>query len=478
MSRGSVLKPWGFLWRGVSLGRGGVGSVDPAVLGIRFLQFDLFKTCSFGCTLPVVDTNIRPRRAAEVAERRLRAARGVVVNGPRQAGKSELLRLLHGPLGGTLLTLDQPQHLRLARTDPTGFVSDRAYPLIIDEVQRGGDPLVLALKVILDASRDRGQVLLAGSTRFLTEPRLSESLAGRVRFVDLWPFSQGEIEESGPDGDRFLDLLVGTTGDLSRTYGSVPGLGRRDVYARVCTGGFPEAVLAGSQRDRMEFFADYTRTISQRDITELSRLAERIELPSVLRLMAERTATVMNAAGLAQAIGTSEDSMRRYLPLVETIFLTYPLPAFAASTAARTRRRAKLHMTDTGLAAALLGVTPDRLLDPAATVVGQLLETFVLMELVKQMTWSEEQVRLSHYRDAVQREVDIVAETADGRVAGVEVKAAVDVDPRDFRHLAYLRDHLGDRFVNGVVLHCGREPARWGDRLVSLPVAALWSPPA
>lgn len=437
----------------------------------------MFKTRSLGCTFPAVVADLRPRRAAEVAERKLKAARGVVVNGPRQAGKSELLRLLHDPLGGTLLTLDNPQHLRLARMDPTGFVSDRARPLIIDEVQRGGDPLVLALKVILDASRDRGQVLLAGSTRFLTEPRLSESLAGRVRFVDLWPFSQGEIEEVGLEGDRFVDRLVDATGDLYNTYGSVRGEGRRDIYARVCRGGFPEAVLVETDRDRTDFFADYIRTISQRDITELSHLAERIELPSVLRLMAERTATVMNAAGLAQALGTSDDSMRRYLPLVETIFLTYRLPAFAASTAARTRRRAKLHMTDTGLAAALLGVTPDRLLDPAATVVGQLLETFVVMELVKQLTWSEEQVRLSHYRDAVKREIDVVAETADGRVAGVEVKAAVDVDPRDFRHLAYLRDQLGDRFINGVVLHCGREPARWGDRLVSLPVQALWAPP-
>jgi hypothetical protein len=99
------------------------------------------------------------------------------------------------------------------------------------------------------------------------------------------------------------------------------------------------------------------------------------------------------------------------------------------------------------------------------------------MELVKQTTWSEEQVRLSHYRDPDKREVDIIVETPDGRVAGVKVKAAIDVDPRDFRHLAYLRDRLGTRFTNGIVLHCGRETARWGDRLLSLPFAALWTPP-
>ena len=420
-------------------------------------------------------TAILPRLATAVASRRLRDARAIVVNGPRQCGKTELLRLLQDSVGGTLLTLDQPQHLRLARTDPTGFVSDRNPPLMIDEVQRGGDPLVLAIKLMLDSSPNRGQAVLAGSTRFLTEPRLSESLAGRVRFVDLWPFSQGEIDRLGPDGDGLLDRLVGPTDELLDSATPAPGLSRREVYNRLCRGGFPEAVLAGNELARSEFFADYVRTISQRDISELGRITDRVDQPTVLRLLAERTASVLNSNTLAQAAGTSADSMRRYLPLVETIFLSYRLPAFAASTAARTRRRPKVHLTDSGLAAWLLGVTPDRLLHPETSVVGQLLETFVAMELVRQQTWSGEQTRLSHFRDAEGREVDVIVETPDGRLAGVEVKAAIDVDERDFRHLTYLRERLGERLANGVVLHCGQRAARWGDRLTSLPVSALWA---
>src|SRR5262249_48462168 len=196
--------------------------------------------------------------------------------------------MLQRRLGGTLLTLDEPQHLRLARADPMGFVQDRTHPLMIDEVQRGGDPLVLAIKVILDTSQDRGQVVLAGSTRFLTEPRLSESLAGRVRFVDLWPFSQGEIEQLGSSGGRLLDRLLRPTDELYQSSRSAPGLTRREIYQRLCTGGFPEAVLASGQRDCAEFFTDYVRAISRRDITELSRMAERIDLQAVLRLVAER----------------------------------------------------------------------------------------------------------------------------------------------------------------------------------------------
>ncbi len=418
-------------------------------------------------------TSIRPRQATEVAIRRLDAARGIVINGPRQSGKSELLRILHGHRGGTLMTLDRSAHLRLARTDPTGFVQDRPKPLMIDEVQRGGDLLVLAIKVMLDESQDKGQAVLAGSTRFLTEPRLSESLAGRVRFVDLWPFTQGEIEGRTNTGDRIIDRLFEPTNNFAATAPTV--LSRRDVFRRVCVGGFPESVAAASSRDRTEFFADYVRTVSQRDITEMGRLAERVELETVLRLLAERTASLLNAANLSKAAGISDDSMRRYLPLVETIFLTYRLPPFAGSTAARARRHPKMHLTDTGLAAFLLGLNADRLMDPDATMSGTLLESFVLMELVKQTTWSKERVRLSHYRDDKDREVDIIVESQSGSVAGIEVKAAIDVDERDFKHLTYLRDKLGNRFTNGIVLHCGTEVLQWGDRLVSLPISALWN---
>jgi uncharacterized protein len=420
-------------------------------------------------------TRLLDRHAERVALQRLVDARGVVVNGPRQSGKSELLRVLQRRLGGELVTLDHPHALRSARTDPTGFL-DRARPTFIDEVQRGGNPLVLAIKVVLDASQDRGRVVLAGSTRFLTEPRLSESLAGRVRFLDLWPLAQGEIDESGPRSDRFVDLLLTSVDELRDMLLSLRGERRGQTFERVVAGGFPEAVLAASPRARRDFHLDYVRTVSQRDINEYGRLAQRMDLPRTLRLLAERTATVTNRAALGKAVGVSADVMGRYLPLVETIFLSTEIPAFASSSAARTRRRPKQHLTDTGLASALLGVDAARLARPESTVAGSLLETFVAMELMKQATWSDETVTFAHYRDADQREVDLVIETPDGRIAAVEVKAAVDVDERDFGPMALLRQRLGERFVQGVVVHCGERIEAWGDRLTSVPVTALWAP--
>ena len=413
-----------------------------------------------------------PRRALGTTLDRLASARGVIVNGPRQSGKSELLRILHGELDGTLATLDVPAQLRVARTDPMGFVSDRAYPLLIDEVQRGGDPLVLALKVLLDSSRDPGRVVLAGSTRFLTEPRLSESLAGRVRFVDLWPLSQGEID--GSQGPNLLALLSGSTRRLRTELRGLEGESRPALYERVCRGGFPEAVLAPSSKARRRFFTDYVRTVSQRDIVEMSRIAQRVDLPRVLRFLAGRTGTILNKSTLANDVGMSADSMSRYLPLIETIFLTFTLPAWSRSPTAGIRRRPKVHLTDAGLAAALTGMTPERMLDPSTTFTGQLFETFVVTELLKLMSWHDEPVELLHYRDGEGREADVIVESFDGRIAAIEVKAALGVNDHDIRHLGYLRDRSGEGFTNGVILYCGDAVLPLGDRLTALPVNALW----
>ena len=419
-------------------------------------------------------TDLLRRHALGVALELLSGARGVVISGPRQAGKSELLRMIAREVGGDYLSLDQPHLLRTARTDPTGFVAGHDKPLLVDEVQRGGDPLLLALKVLLDASRAPGQAVLAGSTRFLSEPRLSESLAGRVRLLDLWPFTQGEIDGLDDGHDRLVDLLFRPTDELRDRLAAVHGESRRATMARVARGGFPEAVAAATARGRRGFFADYLRTVGERDIRELGALGQRVELPRILRLLAARTANELNISDLANDAGLGNETTRRYLPLVETILLSVRLSAWSGSFTARQKRRPKIHVADSGLAAFLLEADEDRLARPIEPVAGQLLETFVATEVLKQQTWADELTTLYHWRDDGGREIDLVLETTGGRVAAIEVKAAVDVLDADVRALAYVRDRLGDRFVNGVVLHCGERMQRWGDRITSMPINALW----
>jgi len=412
-----------------------------------------------------------PRRALAVLSEHLDNARVVVVSGPRQAGKSELLRMAHRTRGGRYLSLDTPADLRLARTDPTGLIDTAERPLLIDEIQRGGDPLVFAIKAAVDNDPARGQFALAGSTRFLTEPRLSESLAGRARFVDLWPLAQGELERLG-HGDRFVDLLF--QGPDVMIDGSPVGERRPAVADRLVRGGFPEAVRSTSQRARRAFFDDYVRTISQRDITELSRMTQRVDFAKILRLIAARTASELNTTDLANDAQIGAETMRRYLPLLEAVFMCWRLPAWSVNLTSKVVHRPKLHLVDSGLAAALLGISSDALASPGHPADGQLVETLVACELAKQLTWADDTYRLYHWRSREGREIDLIVERADGMIAGIEVKAAVDVDPRDLRHLAWMRDRLGERWAGGVLLHLGDRARRWGTGLASAPINALW----
>lgn len=410
------------------------------------------------------------RRAEAIAIRRLRAARAVVINGPRQSGKTALLGVLHRQLRGTYLSLDQATNLRLARTDPTGFVTGFDEPLFIDEVQRGGDPLILAIKLALDASPGRGRFALAGSTRFLSEPRLSESLAGRVRFIDLWPLSQGEIDGQ-PDG--FVDVVLGHPRRLLRL--RPPVLSRREVFERVCRGGFPEAVLAKHPADRRDFFADYVRTVTGKDVRELADLAHMASMRDLVRLLAARTAQEVNASDLGRELGLPIATLRRYLPLLETVYVHHLVPAWSRNLTAKVVHRPKLHLVDSGLAAHLSGVDPVGLSRPTAVHAGPLLETFVAGEIARQLAWSATDAALYHWRDRNGREVDLILEAADGTVAGIEVKAAIDVEDSDFSGLRTLRGRLGDQFSCGVLLHCGDQPRPFGPKLYAVPISTLWA---
>ncbi len=398
------------------------------------------------------------------------AFRVVILNGPRQSGKSTLLRLLAERTGRPVYDLDDRTTLRTARTDPSGFVAGAEPPCIVDEIQRGGNPLVLAVKAAVDRRNAAGHFVLAGSSQFLTVPTLSESLAGRARILDLLPLSQGELR-GGPDSfvdDAFTDAVA-----LRQSRPEV--LDRRDVMMAVATGGFPGVHALSSLHHRRSWFVDYTRTLVARDLVQAREVRRLDDVPRLMRLLAARTAQELNTASLARDADLNKETTHNYLALLSTIYFHRVLPPWSTNFTTRAKRRVKVHVLDSGLAAAVLGVDAEALTSPFSAVAGPLLETFVVGELAKQLTWTHWAVTMFHYRDHEGREVDIVLEHADGRVVAIEVKATIDVDETDFRGLRYLRDRLGDRFVHGFVVHIGQRPLPFGDRLTAIPVSALWS---
>ncbi len=395
--------------------------------------------------------------------------RVTVVNGARQSGKTVLMGQLHATIGGTSVTFDDSDILDAARADPVGFVTGFPTPLLIDEVQRAGDPLLRAIKAQVDLDPTPGRFVLAGSTRFLTVPTLSESLAGRAQIVDLWPFSQGEL--SG-ETECFLDRIFDSPDTLAESKSSP--INRASLFRRVCLGGFPEAAAKRSARSRSAWFDAYVRTVTQRDIKELSRMRQAAELPRLLRLLAGLSAQELNVAQLARRASLDDQTLHNYLPLLETVYLIHRLPAWSQNLTSKAKRRPKLHLTDTGVGAHMLGVDPSALARPTSPASGLLLETFVVTELAKQATWAAVSVDLYHFKDRDGAEVDLVAEARDGRVVALEIKSGQSVAKDDFRWLELMRDRLGTQFVHGAVLYTGNRRLRFGNRLSALPVATVW----
>jgi uncharacterized protein len=410
------------------------------------------------------------RACCELVKEYLDTFRVVILNGPRQAGKTTLLRHVQARQGGTLFNLDDEQLLQAAINDPLGFVTNGTEPRLIDEVQRAGDPLVRSIKAEVDAVPRPGRYVLAGSTRFLSTPSLSESLAGRGAVVDVWPFSQGEFEGRF---EKFIDMAFDEPNSLREFAPSQ--VDRADYFTRICRGGFPEPALMHSARARRTWFRSYVRAVAERDIREMTRLNEPSAITTLLSYLASITAQEHNSVHTSNKTGLHRATVNRYLELLEAVFLIHRLPAWSRNPTARVVKHAKVHLTDTGLATALLGISPESLTKPVAPARGALVETFIVNELAKQATWSESEVRLHHWRVSGGAEVDVVLERDDGQIVGIESKARDTVTAEDFRGLAALRDLVGDQFSQGIVLHTGRRGSvNFGERLLSLPVAALW----
>lgn len=405
------------------------------------------------------------RQLSQVAE----YSRVIFVNGPRQAGKTTLLEQLHAALGGSFRSLDISRERAAARADPEDYLAIGVRPTFLDEVQRAGEPLILAIKNAVDQDRRPGQFFLTGSTRFLTVPALTESLAGRVTILELWPLSVAERVGVRPD-------LVPRLFDEPRSLlAAEPAPITKHAYLQLmCAGGFPEVLQRSPGSPRSRWFSDYLRTVTQRDIRELKQIAQLDRLPRLLRLVAAGTAQELNVAELARAVRVDDATVRSDLALFETVYLIHRLPVWSRNLSAKVKHRPKVHLVDSGFAAWLRGQSADALAGPAAAAAGPLLETFVVNELMRLRDAAEFEAELCHFRDRDQREIDCVLEAPDGRVVAAEVKAASTVDATDFRHLAHARDRLGDAFITGVVFYTGPRALPFGDRLMAIPLSLLW----
>ena len=410
------------------------------------------------------NTNLYPRLVRARLKEALADSPVVLLHGPRQCGKTTLAKDLGDDDGRQYVTLDDAVTLTAVQADPSGFVLDLEGPVTIDEVQRVPE-LFLAIKQSVDRDRQPGRFLLTGSANALFVPRVADSLAGRMEIVRLHPLSEVEI---GRHQSGFLDRIFAGEFKVANSERLGPKLADR-----IARGGFPEAVRRDTARGRRAWVRNYMAAIIQRDVRELARIQRLDILPRLLEFAAGQTARLINVSEIAGPFGISRTTVRDYLTLLGQVFLVEELPAWHANRLKRLVKTPKLHLTDTGLACALLGVDADDL-QKDRTLLGQLLETFIVQELRRQASGWEHDVRFSHYRDKDKQEVDIVLERGPGRIAGIEVKASATLRDVDRRGLERLRDAVGSRFCCGALLYDGETLVPMGDRIYAIPLRMVW----
>lgn len=415
------------------------------------------------------------RRVSTILQRLVTEEPVIALHGPRSVGKSTVLTVFAHAAGRSVVDLDDIE-VREAVAGNLAAAIGTASPVCIDEYQRVPETLD-AIKARLNRESSRpGTAVITGSTRQDALPTTAQALTGRLHTLTIWPLSQGEL--GGVREDLLETLRTDPAGAVAQTATSTTP--REEYVARACAGGLPLAVRrTGAGRAR--WFDDFVRQSIERDALELSRVRERQAMADLFVYLAAQTGQLLNVSKAASTVGVSRETAEGHLRLLEDLFLVVRLPAWGRTLRSRVSARPKVHVVDSGLAARLLRLSPDRLagLDPAAlTDFGHLLETFVVGELRRQASWLEDKVTLGHWRTGSGAEVDLVIEYDDGTVVAFEVKAGERAPAAAFRGLRQLRDLLGPRFHAGVMLTTGHRTYTAADRLHVMPIDRLWRPAA
>lgn len=393
----------------------------------------------------------------------------VLINGARQTGKSTLAQLpeLTKP-GRQYLTFDDPGVLAAAKQDPNGFIAGLNAPVTLDEIQHVPE-LFPAIKMAIDRKREPGRFLLTGSAHVLVLPKLSESLAGRMELLTLWPFSQGEMNGIK---EGFVDALFSRQPGWSSGKSGSPR--REELVEKVLAGGYPPVIARNAGARRKAWFQSYLTTVLQRDVRDLTNVADVTAVPRLLSVVATRAGGLLNFADLSRTLALPQTTLKRYFALLEATFLVQLLRPWSTNLGQRVIQTPKVYLDDTGLLAHVSGLTVERL-KVDGTLAGGVLENFVLMELRKQSAWSDTQPEFFFWRTASGQEVDIVLEDSAGRLVGIEIKAGATLGGGDVRGLQAMANAAGKRWVRGVVLYTGTEIIPFGAHLHGLPMSQLWA---
>ncbi len=386
----------------------------------------------------------------------------ILIVGPRGCGKSTSA----AQFADATLDLSLPGIARSAREDPDSMLNAVSGCLVIDEWQEAPE-IVGAVKRAVDAGVGDNRYLLTGSVRAARQASTWPG-TGRLIRMRMWGLTQGELA-----GDNVYNPVDALFSDQPPTCHSE--ITRSMLLERIAAGRFPEALTLPSQ-SRSYWYEGYVEQLADLDARQVaSGRPEPQKLRAVLSSCAARTGQALNKQAVSRDAGVTAVTADAHLSLLEDLSVIVRIPAWHNKRLYRLTRSPKVYVSDSGIAAHLLGLDAATLLLDA-TAVGQLFETFVVSEIMPHLQCGSAPTFMYHFRDHSGREVDLLLERG-GRVVGLEVKSGTSVGSEDARHLRWLREQLGDNFHLGVVLYSGQFAVQLGERLWALPISLLWQPP-
>lgn len=401
-------------------------------------------------------------RTLEAALRR--AARefpAVLVTGPRQSGKSTTLRHVFRRTH-RYVSLEPLDVREVARADPRGFLAAHAAPVILDEIQHVPSLLPYIQELIDRTRHTTGQFLLTGSQMLGLHEHVSESLAGRIAVLRLLPFTERERRGAPAARSGLLDVA---TPMVARA--RVP---ERSLWAEFLRGRYPEPALH-PRRDSSLWHASYVQTYLERDVRAVRQVGDLGEFQRFLRALAARSAQLLNLADLSRELGIALNTAKAWLSVLEATHQVIVLRPYHANVTKRLVKTPKVYFLDVGTLCHLVGLRdPEHArLGPMA---GAIFETAVVTDVFKSWWHQAQEPRVSFWRTATGREVDLLIETADG-IIPVEIKASATARPEFATALLALRDDLGDLVRPGAVVYSGTEPMPLGHGVRAIPFGML-----
>lgn len=383
----------------------------------------------------------------------------LLLTGPRQSGKTTILRKLF-ETEAQYVSLEPPDVRAAAIADPRGFLDLHPPPVILDEIQRAPDLLSYVQEQVDAARSESGQWLLTGSQNLLLNEQVTQSLAGRAAVLSLLPLSRREVE-GRPGSSLPWEMRRPTPRDPLDT---------PDLWRSFLHGGYPELV-AQPRRDAARWYASYLQTYLERDVRDLRQIGDLTQFQIFVRLLAARSGSLLNLLDLSRDVGVAVNTAKAWLSVLEASWQIVVVRPWHANVSKRLVKTPKIYWTDVGVLCHLLGLS-DGAHAAAGPAAGAIFETAVFGEILRTLVHRGEQPRIHFWRTSTGQEVDFLIERQ-GSLTPIEVKTSATPNARMAAGIHRLRADLGTSVGKGFVVHPGRIRLPLGDGVVAIPFTDL-----